>query len=184
MDATIVNLAIYLIATFAAALVTGVAGFAFGLVAAAVWLHTSDAARQAWRCNSGCRCWLSERDPWRPDRPCRHSHDHLVWHSRLAQGRAARGVSADWRCDIRHERPVVGNKRRNIDGHSLVLRHRPSGVAGRDVGRTKALWTFGRSRLPQDRASPVVGLGHCAGSPRFHANSWLMADGLGEKQQT
>ena len=39
MDATIVNLAIYLIATFAAALVTGVAGFAFGLVAAAVWLH-------------------------------------------------------------------------------------------------------------------------------------------------
>jgi len=102
MDATIVNLAIYLTATFAAALVTGV---------------------------------------------------------------AARGVPADWRCDIRHDRPVVGNKRRNIDGHSLVLRHRPSGVAGRDVGRTKALWTFGRSRLPQDRASPVVGLGHCAGTP-------------------
>src|SRR5262249_48809991 len=39
MDATIVNLAIYLTATFAAALVTGVAGFAFGLVAAAIWLH-------------------------------------------------------------------------------------------------------------------------------------------------
>ena len=39
MDATIINLAIYLAATFAAALVTGVAGFAFGLVAAAVWLH-------------------------------------------------------------------------------------------------------------------------------------------------
>src|SRR3954452_18125775 len=39
MDAMIVNLAIYLTATFAAAVVTGVAGFAFGLVAAAVWLH-------------------------------------------------------------------------------------------------------------------------------------------------
>src|SRR5262249_56366423 len=39
MDATIVNFTIYLTATFAAALVTGVAGFAFGLVAAAVWLH-------------------------------------------------------------------------------------------------------------------------------------------------
>jgi uncharacterized membrane protein YfcA len=39
MDATVINLAIYLITTFAAALVTGVAGFAFGLVAAAVWLH-------------------------------------------------------------------------------------------------------------------------------------------------
>src|SRR5919201_441367 len=39
MDATIINLGIYLTATFAAALVTGVAGFAFGLVAAAVWLH-------------------------------------------------------------------------------------------------------------------------------------------------
>jgi len=39
MDGTIVIVAIYLMATFAAALVTGVAGFAFGLVAAAVWLH-------------------------------------------------------------------------------------------------------------------------------------------------
>jgi uncharacterized membrane protein YfcA len=39
MDATGVNIAIYLAATFAAALVTGVAGFAFGLVAAAIWLH-------------------------------------------------------------------------------------------------------------------------------------------------
>src|SRR5215831_8718273 len=39
MDATVINLVIYLAATFAAALVTGIAGFAFGLVAAAVWLH-------------------------------------------------------------------------------------------------------------------------------------------------
>jgi uncharacterized membrane protein YfcA len=39
MDATVINLAIYLITTFAAALVTGVAGFAFGLVAAGIWLH-------------------------------------------------------------------------------------------------------------------------------------------------
>src|SRR5436190_5800726 len=39
MDATIITLAIYLTATSAAALLTGVAGFAFGLVAAAVWLH-------------------------------------------------------------------------------------------------------------------------------------------------
>jgi uncharacterized protein len=39
MDATILSVAIYLTATFAAALVTGVAGFAFGLVATGVWLH-------------------------------------------------------------------------------------------------------------------------------------------------
>src|SRR5262249_19251312 len=39
MDVTIVNLALYLTATFAAALVTGMAGFSFGLVAAAIWLH-------------------------------------------------------------------------------------------------------------------------------------------------
>src|SRR5262245_25336736 len=39
MDVTILNVALYLTATFAAALVTGVAGFAFGLVAAAIWLH-------------------------------------------------------------------------------------------------------------------------------------------------
>jgi uncharacterized membrane protein YfcA len=39
MDAATVDLAIFLLATFAAALVAGLAGFAFGLVAAAVWLH-------------------------------------------------------------------------------------------------------------------------------------------------
>jgi len=39
VDGTILSLGIFLAATFAAALITGVAGFAFGLVAAAVWLH-------------------------------------------------------------------------------------------------------------------------------------------------
>jgi uncharacterized membrane protein YfcA len=39
MDGTVLDLAIYLAATFTAALVAGLAGFAFGLVAAAVWLH-------------------------------------------------------------------------------------------------------------------------------------------------
>ena len=39
MDLTIANFALFLVATFAAALVTGVAGFAFGLIAAAIWLH-------------------------------------------------------------------------------------------------------------------------------------------------
>jgi uncharacterized membrane protein YfcA len=39
MDAATVDLAIFLLATFAAALVAGLAGFAFGLVGVAVWLH-------------------------------------------------------------------------------------------------------------------------------------------------
>ena len=39
MDAPLLELAVYLTATFAAALVAGVAGFAFGLIAAAAWLH-------------------------------------------------------------------------------------------------------------------------------------------------
>jgi uncharacterized protein len=38
-DAVVIDLALFVAATFAAALVAGVAGFAFGLVAAAVWLH-------------------------------------------------------------------------------------------------------------------------------------------------
>ena len=38
-DAAPVDLALFLGATFAAALIAGLAGFAFGLVAAAVWLH-------------------------------------------------------------------------------------------------------------------------------------------------
>ena len=39
MDGTVLTLIIFLAATFAAAAVAGLAGFAFGLVAAAVWLH-------------------------------------------------------------------------------------------------------------------------------------------------
>jgi uncharacterized protein len=39
MEESALNLAIYPNATFAAAMVTGLVGFAFGLVAAAAWLH-------------------------------------------------------------------------------------------------------------------------------------------------
>ena len=39
MDLSVTNLVLYLTATFAAALVTGIAGFAFGLIATAVWLY-------------------------------------------------------------------------------------------------------------------------------------------------
>src|SRR6185369_3006426 len=38
-DVVILDLALFVGATFAAALVAGMAGFAFGLVAAAIWLH-------------------------------------------------------------------------------------------------------------------------------------------------
>jgi uncharacterized membrane protein YfcA len=39
MDATVLDLSVYLAATFAGAFVAGTAGFAFGLIAAAAWLH-------------------------------------------------------------------------------------------------------------------------------------------------
>src|SRR5262249_30519313 len=39
MDASIASFSLFIAATFAAALVTGLAGFAFGLIAAAAWLH-------------------------------------------------------------------------------------------------------------------------------------------------
>ena len=39
MDVLTIDFALFLLATFVAALVAGLAGFAFGLVAAAVWLH-------------------------------------------------------------------------------------------------------------------------------------------------
>jgi uncharacterized membrane protein YfcA len=39
MDEIVLHYALFLIATFAAALVAGLAGFAFGLIAAAIWLH-------------------------------------------------------------------------------------------------------------------------------------------------
>jgi uncharacterized protein len=39
MDGTVLQIGLFLAATFAASLVAGVSGFAFGLLAAAVWLH-------------------------------------------------------------------------------------------------------------------------------------------------
>jgi uncharacterized membrane protein YfcA len=39
MDATVLQIVVFLAATFVAAVVVGVSGFAFALVAAAVWLH-------------------------------------------------------------------------------------------------------------------------------------------------
>jgi uncharacterized protein len=39
VEESVLNIAIFVSATFAAALVTGLVGFAFGLVAAAAWLH-------------------------------------------------------------------------------------------------------------------------------------------------
>ena len=39
MDGTLLQLGLFLTATFVAAVVTGLAGFAFGLVASAIWLH-------------------------------------------------------------------------------------------------------------------------------------------------
>jgi uncharacterized protein len=39
MDLNILNLAIFVAATFLAAFVTGLSGFAFGLIAAGIWLH-------------------------------------------------------------------------------------------------------------------------------------------------
>ena len=39
MDGTLLQLGLFLVATFVAAVVTGLAGFAFGLVASAIWLH-------------------------------------------------------------------------------------------------------------------------------------------------
>jgi hypothetical protein len=39
MDGTVLQLGLFLGATFAASLIAGLAGFAFALIAAAVWLH-------------------------------------------------------------------------------------------------------------------------------------------------
>src|SRR5262249_61353939 len=118
---------------------------------------------------------LSERHPWRPNRPCRHSHDHMVRHSWLAQRRAARSLPADWRRDFRNERAMARSKRRSVDGEGLVFRLRASGIAGRDMGRAKALWTFGRSRLSPDSASPFFGLGNFAGIRHFRSDVWVIA---------
>jgi len=47
MDGSFALLGLFLIATFAAALVAALSGFAFGLVAAAIWLHTMSPVQAA-----------------------------------------------------------------------------------------------------------------------------------------
>ena len=47
MDGLSLDLAIFLIATFAGALVAGLSGFAFGLVAASIWLYILVSAYRA-----------------------------------------------------------------------------------------------------------------------------------------
>src|ERR1700676_4168644 len=47
MDVISLDLAIFLIATFAGALVAGLSGFAFGLVAASIWLYILDPLQTA-----------------------------------------------------------------------------------------------------------------------------------------
>lgn len=47
MDALSPGVAVFLIGTFAAAFVAGLAGFAFGLIAAAIWLHALSPAEAA-----------------------------------------------------------------------------------------------------------------------------------------
>jgi hypothetical protein len=49
-DLQTLNLILFAAGTFAAALVTGVAGFAFGIVAAAVWLHFLSPAQTTGSC--------------------------------------------------------------------------------------------------------------------------------------
>ena len=39
MDGSLIDIALFLLATFAGALISGVTGFAFGLVVTSVWLH-------------------------------------------------------------------------------------------------------------------------------------------------
>src|SRR5205809_905246 len=170
MDETIINLAIYLTATFTAALVTGVAGFAFGLVAAAVWLHILTPMKTATLIIAfglvvqGISFWkLRHALRWR-----------RLWPFFFGPALGVPLGVAILGC-ARHERAVAGNQRSDIDGYGLVLCRRPSGIAGRDVAGTKALWASRRSRLSQGGARPVAGLGNCAGRTPARTAFWLMA---------
>ena len=42
-----IDLLLFILATFVGALVTGIAGFAFGLIASAIWLHAITPAQSA-----------------------------------------------------------------------------------------------------------------------------------------
>src|SRR5215217_8189032 len=86
----LLDLSLFLLATFAAALVAGLAGFAFGLVAAAVWLHILDPVQTA-ALIIGCGRSCSARpSAFRPASPF----------SRLPSPRGSGPVSASCSCFI------------------------------------------------------------------------------------
>src|ERR1043166_3788566 len=257
MDGSLLDIGIFLLATFAGALIAGVTGFAFGFVVSALWgpiltpLQTATLViafglivqgyavlRLRHALNWG-RLWpfilgaafgvpagvavlgwgdpahvraatgaflivysiyallrptlkpvtnggaaadagrrFSQRRARRHDRACRHSRHHLVHFARLAQGRAARGVSAGRRVDFRHERGLARREGRALRRHREAVPDRPAGARARHLARLQALRPPRRGHVPQGGAGAAAGLGGDAGylSPLSRRTSCAASD--------
>ena len=99
MDGIDLELPLFLIATFAGAFVAGLSGFAFGLVAASLWLYILNPVQSATLIVAfgllvqGFSVWkLRKALDWQSHR--------LVRAARLAEGRPAHGVPAGRGCDL------------------------------------------------------------------------------------
>lgn len=90
---------VFLLGTFTAALVTGIAGFAFGIIAAAIWLN-SRIDRQLR--TAGSRVRRMETAPQLGDRPahtldCRERNWGPVWRPRATMDSAGISPDHNWR---------------------------------------------------------------------------------------
>src|SRR5438067_8597666 len=117
-----IELALFLAGAFAAAFVTGLAGFAFAIVAAAVWLHFGAGAGDA----------IDHRV--RTDRAgC------LSFETALAARRAARRVSALRRRDLSDDGALAWRRRHDRRRHADAVPDWIAGTRDRHLGRAQAV---------------------------------------------
>jgi len=98
-------------------------------------VSSGDRAGQVRRRGARCRGWISQRRARRHDRARGNSGHDLVRPARLAQGRAARGVSAGRCRDLSDERAVDRRKGRNHRGDVQAVPGRSASPAREHLAR-------------------------------------------------
>src|SRR6266852_5216003 len=152
MDGSPFELPLFLLATFAGALVAGLSGFAFGLVAASIWLYILSPLQTATLIIAfglivqGYSVWkLRGALDWRK-----------LWP--FVAG-AARGVSAGGRRNLSDERALDRRQGRDHGGNDKTVLDRATRPARRHLAWSETVWPPQRGGVPKNCAGAASRLG-------------------------
>ena len=156
MDAMTFELPLFLFATFAGAFVAGLSGFAFGLVAASLWLYILTPLQSA-SLIVAFGLLVQGYSVWKlRGRSRRHSRDNLVRIARLAQGRSARGVPAGCRHRLSDDCALAGREGNLDDRHIQILCDGFALLARGNLAGTEDFRADQRSGVQKGRAHAPV----------------------------